>query len=70
MKEIAKKRIALKKGAGNDIYKYVRDHHSRPQASKLSALVSYLKRLEGAKLGPYEASIKTGLDSASSIRAC
>ena len=59
MKEISKKRTALKKGAGNDIYKYVRDNHSRPQASKLSALVSYLKRMEGMKLGPYEASIKT-----------
>jgi len=58
MKEISKKRLHLKKGAATDIYKYVRDHHSNQQASKLSALVSYLKRLEGIKIGKYEASMK------------
>ena len=58
MKEISKKRSAVKKGAGNAIYKYVRDNHSNQQASKLSALVSYLKRMEGVKLGKYEASIR------------
>jgi hypothetical protein len=58
MKEIAKKRVALKKGAGHDIYRYIRDHHSRPQASKPSALVSYLKRLESLKIGRYEASVR------------
>ena len=59
MKEISAKRAAIRKGAGNDIYKYVRDNHSSPQGSKLSALVSYLKRMEGIKLGKYEASIRT-----------
>jgi hypothetical protein len=59
MKEISKKRTAVRKGAANDIYKYVRDNHSNQQASKLSALVSYLKRMEGIKLGKYEASIRT-----------
>jgi hypothetical protein len=58
MKEISKKRQHLKKGAAGDIYKYVRDHHSNQQTSKLSALVSYLKRLEGIKIGTYEASMK------------
>lgn len=57
MKEISKKRAHVKGGAG-DIYKYVRDNHSNSQQSKLSALVSYLKRLEGIKIGKYEASLK------------
>jgi hypothetical protein len=59
MKEIAKKRIHLKKGAANDIYRYIRDRHSSQQSSRLSALVSYLKRLEGVKIGKYEATVKT-----------
>ena len=59
MKEVSAKRAAIRKGAGNDIYRYVRDNHSSPQGSKLSALVSYLKRMEGIKLGKYEASIRT-----------
>jgi len=58
MKEISKKRLHLKKGAANSIYKYIRDNHSNQQASKLSALISYLKRLEGVKIGKYEASLK------------
>ena len=58
MKEISKKRIHLKKGVAGGIYKYIRDNHSNQQASKLSALVSYLKRLEGIKIGKYEASLK------------
>jgi hypothetical protein len=58
MKEISKKRIHLKKGIANEIYKYVRDNHSNQQASTLSSLVSYLKRLEGIKIGKYEATIK------------
>jgi len=59
MKEIAHKRSSVYKGAGTEIYKYIRDNHSHQQASKLSALVSYLKRLEGIKLGKYEATIRT-----------
>ena len=58
MKEVSKKRTHFKKGAANGIYRYIRDNHSNPQASKLSALVSYLKRLEGVKIGKYEASFK------------
>jgi hypothetical protein len=59
MKEISKKRIHLKKGTGSDIYRYIRDNHSNPHASKLSALVSYLKRLESIKVGKYEANLRT-----------
>jgi hypothetical protein len=58
MKEISKDKAHLKKGAANGIYRYVRDNHSNQQGSKLSALVSYLKRLEGIKIGKYEATFK------------
>jgi hypothetical protein len=40
------------------ISRYVRDNHQGGQQGKLSALVSYLKRLEGIKIGKYEAALK------------
>ncbi len=58
MKEISKKRIHLRKSAANDIYRYIRDHHVSQQSSKLSALISYLKRLEAVKVGKYEAGLR------------
>jgi hypothetical protein len=58
MKEISIRRIRLGMGAGGQIYKYIRDHHANQQASKLAALVSYLKRMEGFKIGRYEASVR------------
>jgi hypothetical protein len=58
MKEVSKKKAHLRKASANEIYRYVRDNHSNPDASKLTALVSYLKRLEGIKIGKYEASIR------------
>jgi hypothetical protein len=48
-----------KKGpSGKKIAHYLRDNHAQGQYSKLSSLVSYLKRLEGIKIGPYEAGLK------------
>lgn len=41
------------------ISRYVRDNHQVDQQDKLSALISYLKRLEGVKIGKYEGTIKT-----------
>jgi hypothetical protein len=58
MKEVSTRRIQLGKGAGGQIYTYIRDHHTNRQASKLAALVSYLKRMEGFKIGKYEASVR------------
>jgi hypothetical protein len=58
MKEISTRRIRLGTGAGGQIYKYIRDHHANHQASKLAALISYLKRLEGIKIGRYEAGVR------------
>ncbi|MET2012551.1 hypothetical protein ABXJ56_13460 [Microbacterium chocolatum] len=40
------------------IARYVRDNHAGGQNDKFSALISYLKRLEGVKVGPYEAGMK------------
>ncbi len=59
MKEVSRRKVHLKKGEASRIYKYIRDHHASDNSSKLSALVSYLKRMEGLKIGKYEASVKT-----------
>jgi len=58
MKEVAARRVRLPKGTGGQIYKYIRDNHVNHQASRLGALVSYLKRMEGIKIGPYEATAR------------
>jgi hypothetical protein len=57
MKEVSIRRIPLGR-AGGQIYKYVRDNHANQQASKLAALISYLKRMESFKIGRYEASVR------------
>jgi hypothetical protein len=48
-----------RKSSLGTITRYVRDNHVGGQPSKLSALISYLKRIEGIKIGQYEASLKT-----------
>jgi hypothetical protein len=60
MKEVAARRVALPKGTGGEIYKYIRDNHVSHETSRLGALVSYLKRMEGIKIGigPYEAAVR------------
>jgi hypothetical protein len=60
MKSLAKdaERVGKRDPLGR-IARYVRDNHQLGQHSTLSALVSYLKRLEGIKIGPLEAGIKT-----------
>lgn len=59
MKEIVK-RGGGRPGRGplSKINAYIRDHHSTADVSKLSALIGYLRRLEGIKVGPIEAGIK------------
>jgi hypothetical protein len=47
------------RGTGKPIHRYLRDNHPGPQIGKLSMLVSYLKRLEGIKIGPLEAGFKS-----------
>lgn len=43
----------------NVIGKYIRDNYPDPQAGMLTMLVSYLKRLEGIKIGPFEAGFRS-----------
>ena len=55
------KEVSARGGQGRfePIYKYVRDNHPDPHMGKLAVLISYLKRLEGIKVGPLKASFKT-----------
>ena len=48
----------FKRGPEAKIYEYVRDHHAGADVNPIGLLISYLKRLEGVKLGSYEAAIK------------
>lgn len=60
MKAVSSKTVTSRKGpAGRDIYKYIRDNHRDSDMSKLSTLISYLKRLEGVKIGSYEVGLRT-----------
>jgi len=58
MQELTRRGQRLK-GPAVAMYRYVRDNHTGGATSKISALISYLKRVEGLKLGPYEASLRT-----------
>lgn len=57
MKELTSKGARKKEAA--TIYRYVRDHHVAGATGKLSALVSYVKRLEEVKIGSFNASLRT-----------
>lgn len=59
MKALTRESRKLKTGAAAKIYNYLRDNHQGAQDTPISILVSYLKRIEGFKIGTYEASIKT-----------
>ncbi len=58
MQGLVKTLPGLKTGAAKRVYTYLRDNHKDTEKSPLAALVSYLKRLEGIKLGKLEASVK------------
>lgn len=49
----------LVRGPMAKIYNYVRDNQGGVEKNPIGAMISYLKRLEGFKIGSYEASIKT-----------
>lgn len=59
MKAIVQEGNRFKAGSSAKIYEYLRDHHKGSQDNLISILVSYLKRIEGLKIGPYEAAAKT-----------
>ncbi|MDA3886998.1 MAG: hypothetical protein PF638_15535 [Candidatus Delongbacteria bacterium] len=52
------KKVVFKTTAKN-IHKYLRDNHKLNSNSFLDIFISYLKRIEGFKIGTYEAGIKT-----------
>ena len=49
----------FKSGAGARLHGFVRDNFKDSQRSPIGTLVSFLKRLEGVKVGKYEAGFKT-----------
>jgi hypothetical protein len=57
-KDIANRTKGFTTGAWKKIYEYVRDNLKDSETSRIGLLVSYLKRLEGIKIGEYEATIK------------
>jgi hypothetical protein len=57
MKELSKKGLR-RKGGGAAIHEYLRDNHANSHMGTLSLLISYLKRLEGLKIGPVEAGLR------------
>lgn len=59
MKEITGHGVRLKTGAAAKIYNYLRDNHQGIADSPIAILISYLKRMEGIKIGSYEAALKT-----------
>lgn len=59
MKGLTKQGSKLKTGAASQIYTYLRDNHKNQQPNPVGTMISYLKRIEGFKVGSYEASIKT-----------
>lgn len=48
----------LKRGPAAQIYNYLRDNHTNFNVNPIGILISYLKRLEGVKVGNIEGSIK------------
>lgn len=50
---------SFKTGAAAKIYNYLRDNHKGSQETPIATLISYLKRIEGVKIGKWEAAAKT-----------
>ena len=59
MKKLAGATRGFKGGSANKIYSYIRDNHKSSDINPIGILVSWLKRLEGIKIGPYEAGTKS-----------
>ncbi len=58
MKNIVRAGKKFKQGPESRIYSYLRDHHTGIDTNPIGTLISYLKRMEGVKIGKYEAGIK------------
>lgn len=58
MKKLVQTGGKFKKGPEAKIYEYLRDHHDGVDKNPIGTLISYMKRLEGLKIGSYEAGLK------------
>lgn len=59
MKKVTEHGPGFKKGSAAKIYRYLRDNHDNIDKNPIEALISYLKRIEGLKIGQYEGFVKT-----------
>ncbi|WCL51468.1 P-loop ATPase, Sll1717 family [Leptospira sp. GIMC2001] len=59
MKKIDSDGKILKTGSSAKIYNFLRDNYKGHQDNPISILISYLKRIEGIKIGNYEAAFKS-----------
>lgn len=58
MKVLTENGSRLKKGPELRIYNYLRDNYRIPDVNPIGFLISYLKRMEGIKIGKLEATVK------------
>src|SRR6266545_293955 len=58
MKAVINRSPSLKHGAAGKLYTFLRDNQINIDTNPIGALISYIKRLEGIKIGPYEAGLK------------
>jgi hypothetical protein len=58
MKNVINIKEGFKKGPEAKIYNYLRDNHANIDSNPIGTIISYLKRLEGIKIGKFEASLK------------
>jgi len=58
MKKITRSDKRFKYGPKARIYQYLRDNHTEVDPNPIGMLISYLKRMEGVKIGKYEAGLK------------
>jgi hypothetical protein len=59
IKEITATGPRVKMGSAAKLYNFLRDKFEGEQTNPIGVMVSYLKRMEGIKIGSYEASVKT-----------
>lgn len=59
MQELTAAGPRVKTGSAAKVYSYLRDNFKGTTDSPIALLVAYLKRIEGFKIGAYEAAIKT-----------
>jgi len=59
MKSVTAAGPKLKTGDAAKIYTYIRDNHATIDRNPIAVLISYLKRIEGVKIGTVEVKLKT-----------